>query len=246
MAKNKIRAYLYGNTLTAGGAGGYIARAEIMRPLNVKAVCESAAARGGADISAAAMEHAVALFQKEAAYLIVNGFAVNTGLYHAAASIRGIFDSPDETFTRGKHHIDINFTQGGLFGKEIDDVEVDVRGIADTEAHIAQVVDVRTGSVNGAITPAYNVRITGVKLKIAGSDERNGVYFVSEADPGARTLVPKDDIVNNKPSELVVRCPDNLKGRYKLEVVTQYGSGGNRSLKEPRTAVFDKVLTVGA
>ena len=58
MAKNKIRAHLYENTLTTEDAHDFIARAEIMKSLTVKEICQSAAERGGADISASAMEHA--------------------------------------------------------------------------------------------------------------------------------------------------------------------------------------------
>jgi len=57
MAKNKIRAHLYDNTLTADDAHDFIARAEIMKSLTVKDICDSAETRGGADISASAMEH---------------------------------------------------------------------------------------------------------------------------------------------------------------------------------------------
>ena len=242
MAKNKIRAHLYDNTLTAEDAHDFIARAEIMRSLTAKDICESAVARGGADISASAMEHAVELFHKEAAYLLSNGFAANTSLYHAAARIKGVFNSPIETFDHEKHSIDINFNQGDLIRKEMDDVDVDVRGLASTDAHIAQVVDIKTQSINNIITPNYDLRIIGNKLKITGDDSLNGVFFVKENDPADRTSVPPEDIINNNPSELLIRCPGTLSGRYKLEIITQY-THGNRLVKEPRMTIFDRVLT---
>ena len=246
MAKNKIRAYLYDNALTTEDANDFIARAEIMKSLSVKDICQSAATRGGADVSASAMEHAVELFHREAAYLLSNGFSVNAGLYNAAARIKGVFKSPTETFNSARHSIDVNFNQGELVRKEMDDVDVDVRGLASTDVYIAQVSDVKTHSINDTITPTYNVRITGSKLKIAGNDDRNGVYFVDEDNPDTRTPVPKDDIVNNFPSELLVRCPASLNGRYRLEVVTQYSLNSKHFLKEPRTAVFDRILTANA
>jgi hypothetical protein len=33
-------------------------------------------------------------------------------------------------------------------------------------------------------------------------------------------------------------------GMYKIEVISQYGSNSKQLLKEPRTALFDKILTV--
>ena len=245
MAKNKIRAHLYDNTLTTEDAHDFIARAEIMKSLTVKDICESAVDRGGADISAPAMEHAIELFNKEAAYLLSNGFAANTSLFHAAARIKGVFNSSMETFNHEKHTIDIHFNQGDLVRKEMNDVEVDVRGLASTDAHIAQVVDIKSQSINNVITPNYDLRIIGNKLKIIGDDARNGVFFVSEENPAIIIDVPSVDIINNNPSELLIRCPATLSGRYRLEIVTQYGSGGGHILKEPRISVFDRVLTTG-
>ena len=245
MAKNKIRAYLYDNALTTDDLHDFIARAEIMKSLTVKDICESASERGGADISASAMEHAVELFHKETAYLLSNGFAANTSLYHAAARIKGVFNSPSEPFNHDKHSIDINFTQGDAIRKEMDNVEVDVRGVASTDAHITQVVDVKSHSINDLITPNYDIRIIGNKLKIAGEDTRNGVFFVNADNPATRISVPMEDIINNNPTELLIRCPASLSGRFRLEVVTQYTSSGKQFLKEPRTAVFDRILRAG-
>ncbi|MCL1911750.1 MAG: DUF4469 domain-containing protein [Leptospirales bacterium] len=52
-------------------------------------------------------------------------------------------------------------------------------------------------------------------------------------------------MVANNPSELIVVTPDLAPGVYKVEIVTQFGNGGSAKhlLKEPRTALFDRVLT---
>ncbi|SMP91281.1 DNA-binding domain-containing protein [Epilithonimonas pallida] len=62
---HKIKAYLYENLLTKDNPNDYIARTVSERSLSVKQICESAVNRGGADISASAMEHATELFLKE-------------------------------------------------------------------------------------------------------------------------------------------------------------------------------------
>ncbi|MDR3329294.1 MAG: hypothetical protein LBS63_04205, partial [Prevotellaceae bacterium] len=62
-----IKAHLYENALTAD-PNDYVARVCSERSLGVKDICESAVARGGADVSSAAMEHAVSLFLKEMGY----------------------------------------------------------------------------------------------------------------------------------------------------------------------------------
>ena len=62
--------------------------------------------------------------------------------------------------------------------------------VAEAGAFIAQAVDIKTGSVNDHLTPNRNLKILGSKLKIAGEDEANGVYFVPQGG-GERRNVAK-------------------------------------------------------
>jgi hypothetical protein len=219
-----------------------MARVVSERSLNVKEICLAATTRGGADISASAMEHAVDLFNREMGYSLCDGFSVNTGWYTASVSIKGVFDSPTEKFNVGKHTVMFDFKQGSLLRKEMGAVTVDITGVADTSAYIAQVTDVKTGSVNDMLTPNRNLRINGSKIKIDGENAENGVYFVNQ-DTLERTMVDATDIAINNPSEVMIIIPELAAGTYRLEITTQYSSGKN--LKQPRTAVFDRILTVG-
>jgi hypothetical protein len=235
-----IKCYLYDNVLTED-PNDFIARVASERSLNVKDVCGSAATRGGADVSAAAMEHAVNLFLKEMAYNLCDGFSVNTGWFTAAAHIRGVFNSPEEHFDKTKHTLSFDFSQGATLRKELNTVTVEMLGVADASLHISQVTDVKTGSVNDLLTPNRNLKIAGSKLKIAGDNAANGIYFVNQTTQ-ARTQVEASDMVNNNPSELIIVIPALAAGTYKVEVTTQYAISS--ILKEPRTVSFDKALTV--
>jgi hypothetical protein len=238
---HKIKAYLYDNQLTKENPNDFIARVISERSLSVKDICKSATTRGGADISAAAMEHAVNLWFKEMEYCLCDGFSVNTGWFMASAHIKGVFDSMNEVFNPEKHTLLFEFHQGAILRKELELVEVQIMGTADSSIAIAQVIDVKTGSVNDLLTPNRNLRITGYKLKIAGNEEEeNGVYFVNQ-NTQERTKVDATDIVINNPSELFIIIPALEVGTYKVEVTTQYSSN---LLKKPHTAVFDKILTV--
>jgi hypothetical protein len=187
------------------------------------------------------MEHAVNLWLGEMGYQLCDGFSVNTGWFTASAHIKGVFDSPDETFNPHKHTVLFEFHQGSQLRKELESVEVQIMGAADAGFGISQVTDVKTGSVNDIITPNRNLRISGHKLKIAGDNETNGVYFINQ-DTQESTKVDASDIVTNNPSELIVVIPDLAAGTYHVEVTTQYA--GTTPLKEPRSTVFDKILTV--
>ena len=212
---HKIKAYLYDNALTKDNPNDFIARTVSERSLNVKQICEAAVNRGGSDVSAPSMQHATELFLKEMAYQLCDGFSVNTGYFTASTLIRGVFEIPT--------------------------IEIDILGVADASAAILQVTDVKSGSVNDLLTPNRNLKIAGSKIKIAGEDVANGVYFV-DATTQTRTAVEASDIVTNNPSELIIVIPALAAGTYTIEVVTQYAQGS--LIKEPRTATFDKTLTV--
>ena len=61
---HKIKAQLYDNVLTEN-PNDFIARVVSEKSLNIKDICLAATTRGGSDVSAAAMEHAVNLWLKE-------------------------------------------------------------------------------------------------------------------------------------------------------------------------------------
>ncbi|WP_449388251.1 DNA-binding domain-containing protein [Chryseobacterium lineare] len=238
---HRIKAYLYDNVLTKDNPNDFTARTASERSLNVQQICQSAANRGGADISASAMEHATELFLKEMAYQLCDGYSINTGYFTANTTIRGVFDSPSETFNKDKHSIIFQFNQGEKLRAEIPNIEVEILGVAEASAAILQVTDVKSGSVNDLLTPGRNLKIVGSKIKVTGDNASVGVYFV-DAITQERTKVEQSDIVTNNPSEVMVVIPELAAGTYTIEVLTQYS--GSQSLKEPRTATLDKQLTV--
>lgn len=237
---HRIKAYLYENLLTAD-PNDYIARVASERSLGVQEICEASVNRGGADVSSQAMQHAVELFLKEMAYQLSDGYSVNTGYFTAQSQIRGVFNSPNETFNSEKHNILFQFNQGEKLRQEIPHIEVQMLGLADSTTAILQVLDVKSGTVNDVLTPNKNLKITGTKIKIAGEEPANGIYFVNQGTE-ARTKVEASEIVVNNPSELIAVILDLASGTYKVEVVTQFTVGS--LLNEPRTAKLDKILTV--
>jgi hypothetical protein len=238
-----IKAWLYENQLTED-QNDFAARVAAERALSVRDICQSAVERGGADIHAAAMEHAVDLFHKEMAYRLCDGFSVNTSWYNASTHIKGVFTSPAEGFDPAKHTVMVEFRQGVELRRELGMVSVNILGKAESGFFIAVVNDLRTGSVNDLLTPGRNLRIIGGKLKVEGDDPSCGVYFVNEAD-GSRIKVDAEDIVENLIAHILIVIPALVPGTYRLEVTTQF-AGGGKLLKAPRTAAFDRLLTVAA
>jgi len=241
---HKIKAYLYENHLT-DDPNDFTARVASERSLGIDDICESAVTRGGADIPAAAMSHAVKLFLKEMGYQLCDGLSVNAdGWFTVAASIKGTFYSPTDRFDPTRHYCVFELHQGARLRKELETADIDIMGVAESGAYISQVIDVKTGAVNDTVTTNRNLHIFGGKIRITGDNDHPGVgvYFVPQGG-GERVKVDPSDIVINNPSELLVVTPALTAGAYKLEIVTQFAAG-KILLKEPRTAIFDKILTV--
>ena len=239
--RHTIKAYLYDNLLTPD-PNDFTARVSSERSLSVADICHSAATRGGADVSDAAMSHAVELFLKEMAYRLCDGFAVNTGYFTAVPVVRGVFLNPNETFDPQRHTLQFQFTQGELMRREIEDVEVKIMGVAETGLYIGQVEDMKSRTVNEVLTPGFNLRVTGTKLRVVGDKPGVGIFF-RETATNTATKVDEGDIVINNPSELMIIIPALPAGTYQLEITTQF-STNKQWLKEPRTSVFEKPLTV--
>ena len=204
--KHRLRINLYPNLLTED-PNDYSARIISERTLSVRDVCTSAIKRGGAPSTIDAMELNVNQFLKEMLYQMSDGFAINTLYFTASAVIRGSFKGPLETFDPKRHTISFRYSQGEASKRITNDVEVQVLGVANTSPYIASVYDVKSGSISDLLTPRQALKIGGGKLKVGGDHADIGVYFVA-VDSRARTRVPDNEVITNKPSELTVLIPD--------------------------------------
>jgi hypothetical protein len=241
LRRHKIRAELYDNVLTED-PNDFAARVVADKPLTSKDVCNYATQRGGADISAKAMEHAVDLYLNEMVYLLCNGFTVNTGVFNVRPAIKGVFNKATEQFNPEKHKISFDFNQGLRLRKELESVSVEITGVSKVTFFIDEVVDIESDSVNDLLTPNRNLRISGSRIKIDGENAENGVYFINQESKERVKVSSKIPV--NKPSELMVVIPALPAGSYKLEIATQFSGNYKTPLKETRSALFDKVLAV--
>jgi len=241
LRRHNIRAELYDNLLTED-PNDFAARVVADKPLSSKDICNFAAKRGGADISAKAMEHAVDLFHDELIYQVCNGFTVSTGVFNVRPAIKGVFNKATEQFDPEKHKISFDFNQGIKLRRELANVNVEIIGVSKVSFFIDQVTDIESESVNDLLTPNRNLRISGSRIKIDGESNENGVYFVNQ-ETNERVKV-ESKIPTNKPSELIIVIPGLATGTYKVEIVTQFSGASKQPLKEPRSTVFDKILNV--
>jgi len=237
---HRIKAYLYANPLT-GRPDDYMAKVRSEKSVGIAEVCASAVSRGGADLPQSTIQHGVDIFLKEMAYLLCDGYSINTGYFVAGPLVKGIFNNPAESFDPARHHIQFRFKQGEALRKERSSIEVEILGLADNNRCISEVTDIRTGSANHLLSPGRNLKIKGCRIRVAGDHADAGIYFVNSDTDESMKVEPTDLVVNN-PSELIVVIPDLAAGIYELRITTQFNKPG--LLKDPRTIIFPKLLTV--
>ncbi|MDR0544315.1 MAG: DUF4469 domain-containing protein [Odoribacteraceae bacterium] len=244
IVRHTIKARLYRNHLTTEDLDDYTARVSSERALSLEEICRSARDRGGADMPVEALKYAAGVVLNEMTFLLGDGYAIDTGHFRASPRVRGVFSSPGDRFDPGRHSLLVEFHQGPILRRELRRARVEVLGPADVEPRVDRVVDVRTSSVNEVITPGRNLRVSGHKIKIAGEDPANGVYFHSDS-AGASVPVPGEDIIFNYPSRLLLVIPSSLPPAtdYRLKIISQYTTG-RKPLNEPREVIFDRPLTV--
>lgn len=176
------------------------------------------------------------------AAIVSEGNAINTDVFNAFPSIQGVFHSPEESVDGVHQKVRINLHPGVVLRDAAAQVKTKkLPGIV-SGSIITSVTDVKTGSVNGTLTPGRNIKLTGSKLKIEGTDPAVGLAFIPDAG-GTPIPVDRSDLVVNHPSELIAVIPNLPPGTYRVRLITQY-NGGGKHLKTPHTAVFDKPLTV--
>lgn len=239
--KHFITARLYHNLPNTENPNDLIARIQTDRTLDIREVCQSAAERGSSGISATALEYAAETFLKEMAYLLCEGYVVNTGYFSASLSVKGIFHNPAENFDRKKHRLTASVSVGHRLKAEIEKTKVEIAGQAITKAYISEIRDLKSGSINHKVTPGGILKIEGNQIKLVGESQSSGVYFVSK-DSGARIAAETADIITNFPKQLILLVPSLPAGSYDIEIVTHY-SPGSRPLKKARVIRFARTLS---
>ncbi|WP_059370412.1 DNA-binding domain-containing protein [Treponema endosymbiont of Eucomonympha sp.] len=173
--------------------------------------------------------------------IIADGGAVHFDLFNAFPSIQGVFSGADDSFDPAKHRIKANLHAGAALREAVGKIRVKKVAAVLTGTVISSVTDIKTGSVNGALTPGKDAKLSGVKLRIAGEDASVGLYFVP-AD-GEPVKVDASDLVVNNPGEIIAVIPALDAGTYRTRIITQFGSGG-KNLKTPHSFTYSKDLTV--
>ncbi|MHB9295296.1 hypothetical protein PilKf_01038 [Pillotina sp. SPG140] len=238
---HRIRVKLYPNYLPKV-EGAYIARTDTEASLSIEEVCAALKNRGGFTGNYDDLVEHVHQFFDEAAYQICDGFAVSTGYFSVHPNVGGTFESVNDSHDSSKHPITFRFHVLSALRALAAHIAVDVTGLADIQAYIDNFIDVATESIKETITPGGQFIIEGHKIKIAGDDADNGIYFVSATDASARVKV-SGHFAENISSRIIGIIPALNAGQWKVEIRTQF-SNSSTTLKNPRVIESRFPLTV--
>ena len=216
-----LNADLYDNPLTKR-EGDYMAKPRITGSLYNKEI----AARFVNERSEFRLETIVNILDvcdQLKAEAVAEGKSVIDGMGEYLISILGAFDGATAQFDPKEHSLTVNYKMGKtLRGILENQVVVQVNGPATVGPVINSVEDAETKSLNTQLSVNGVAIISGSNLKIAGTSEENGVYFVavSGGEPvKARVLAV------NEPSQLIAPIPNRPDGNYWVRVTTQYSPG---------------------
>lgn len=108
------------------------------------------------------------------------------------------------------------------------------------------VIDDQTGTSTRAPLEAGDMCVlTGVNLKLAGTDPSVGITLTLATDATKKHFIAPNRVSPNEPKRLQFILPaDMTEGNWIVKVTTQYSSS-NHTVKEPRSYQMDGFLTLG-
>ena len=154
-------------------------------------------------------EYTIALVQ-----LLKEGYAINTPIFNLSPSVKGVFNSPDQSFTPAVHSVKINITPGSRLRGIGTQVSVErVKG-SSPQPDPEYLDDLGSGTRNDQLTPGNIAQVRGSRLKYDAGDPAQGIFLI--ASDGTETKV--NTVAHNKPGQLDFLVPVLEPGEYQLEV----------------------------
>jgi hypothetical protein len=235
---HRIRAKLYPNHLQ-NVEGQYIARTNNEKTLNPQDICTTISTRGGFKGKPEELLDHVNSYNAEVIYQLCDGYAVSNDFYTLYPNIGGTFESPRDPHDPEKHKVSFRFSARKRLRDIIENIKVEIEGVADPNGFIDYLVDQEGVDFGHNMYLAGNmVAIYGSKIKIAGDNPGNGVFFVPVDDP--TKAVKMSRVGDNNPTRITGIAPDTQSVHNRIEIRTQFNGSNNSFLKEPRviTSMF--------
>jgi hypothetical protein len=144
------------------------------------------------------------------------GYFINTPLFRYRASISGVFDGKNDTFDPARHEIKLSSTAGSRIRNLNLTVDPNKVSVSKTSPQIFCFIDSATDESNTTGTSGGIAKIQGVNLKFDKTDLKQGIFFVSVANP--ETEVRASVYSGIRPSEIHISVPVLEAGEYKVVI----------------------------
>lgn len=195
------------------------------------------------DLNPVTLKAAINILHDIAEEELLNGASVNFGPGVFKLAVNGAFTSDTAEWNSDEHKIILQVSPTTRLYRQMENIEVKVRGMAPVKTTINTVRDMTTGKINDCLTRGNAVELKGVKLKIAGDSEANGITLTNTST-GTITTLPTGQLMANFPGNIIFILPLSMEeGDYQLELTTQY-SNGSTLTKQPRTCRFNTLLKI--
>lgn len=195
------------------------------------------------ELNPSTLRAAIDILHEIALEELLNGASVNFGPGVFKLAVNGTFSSDKTEWDCNEHKIILQVSPTTRLYREMENIEVKVRGMAPVKTTINTVKDLATGKINNCLTRGNAVELKGVKLKIAGDSKANGIT-VTNTSTGTITNLTAGHLVANFPKNIIFILPESMEvGEYQLELTTQY-SNGSTLTKQPRTYRFGIILKI--
>lgn len=165
------------------------------------------------------------------------GNNINFEYFALRFGVRGVFDTPNEPFTRPKHEVAAYMSVGAEVQAAMKETLVENMGPAQNYAQMETFTNTVNGEVNKTVTSGQVLDIRGVNLSVKGDDPSVGIYLQKEGDTDDKRIKVAI-LLTNEPKHLMLMVPAGLTNgsMYRLVHISQAGSGTATSqlLKTPR------------
>lgn len=194
-------------------------------------------------LDAHTINHAMQIISDEVIRRLQAGRAVDlNGLGILRLVVKGAVSgsTPDTAIIPG---FKVRFTPSEAMQEAVKTIKVDKVVFADPTPEIDKVIDLRTQNKEGALTEGTNVRVTGSRLKIAGTG--SGIFFAKvngttmDTDESLWKAVDMDTVSCNTPKKLDFFLPLNVSPgeSYCIVLRTKYSTGVKGERKQILQAV---------
>lgn len=163
----------------------------------------------------------------------------------------GCIDGAEESLN-AVPEMTVGFTPSEISVNAVKNVAIAANVTKKNVPSVTEIFNVKTRSFSDSLNAGYSVKLQGSKLKIAGDEEKCGVFFAPCDESGnyeknafeSFVHIKESELISNTTTNLEFNLPENMeKGTYRLIVATSYHSG-KLCGKQVRLGEYENIVTI--